>query len=80
MDSPTVPFFPISILTMWYLMCLFPHVATIFCANKMDNFMCLLEFECPKRLKVHSQAVPVLSTQNGLLIDMDFLYPGNTNW
>ena len=26
--------------------------------EKMDNFMCLLEFEFTKRLKVHSQAIP----------------------
>ena len=26
--------------------------------KKMDNFMCLLEFECAKRLKAHSQAIP----------------------
>ena len=26
--------------------------------EKMDNFMCILEFECTKRLKVHSQAIP----------------------
>ena len=26
--------------------------------KKMDNFMCLLEFKCTKRLKTHSQAIP----------------------
>ena len=26
--------------------------------RKMDNFMCLLEFQCAKRLNVHSQATP----------------------
>ena len=27
--------------------------------KKIDNFMCLLEFECAKRLKAHSRAIPV---------------------
>ena len=26
--------------------------------KKIDNFMCLLEFECAKRLKAHSRAIP----------------------
>ena len=26
--------------------------------KKIDNFMCLLEFECAKRLKAHSWAIP----------------------
>ena len=26
--------------------------------KKMDNFMCLFEFECAKRLRAHSQAIP----------------------
>ena len=26
--------------------------------KKRDNFMCLLEFECAKRLRAHSQAIP----------------------
>ena len=26
--------------------------------RKLDNFMCLLAFECAKRLKAHSQAIP----------------------
>ena len=28
----------------------------------MGNSMCLLEFECAKRLKAHSQAIPALGT------------------
>ena len=44
----------------------FPYIAPIFCAllcekeKEMDNFMCLLEFECAKRLRAHSQAIPVI--------------------
>ena len=26
--------------------------------KNIDNFMCLLEFECTKRLKAHSRAIP----------------------
>ena len=28
--------------------------------KKIDNFMCLLEFECAKRLKAHSRAIPAV--------------------
>ena len=28
--------------------------------EKIDNFMCLLEFECAKRLRAHSQAIPAV--------------------
>ena len=31
--------------------------------KKNDNFMCLLEFECAKRLKAHSRAIPELERQ-----------------
>ena len=47
-------------------MCLFPHNGTILYAflcekGKMVNFyICLSEFECAKRLNVHSQAIPAL--------------------
>ena len=30
--------------------------------KKNDNFMCLLEFECAKRLKAHSRAIPGFDT------------------
>ena len=32
--------------------------------KKIDNFMCLLEFECAKRLKAHSRAIPVHVVEN----------------
>ena len=47
-------------------MCLFLYITTILCAllckkkKKNDNFMCLLEFECAKRLKAHSRAIPAI--------------------
>ena len=42
----------------------FPHIAQIYVPfnvkrEKMENFMCLLKFECATRLKAHSQAIPV---------------------
>ena len=42
----------------------FPYIALILCAllyekEKLDNFMCCLEFECAKRLKAYSQTIPV---------------------
>ena len=45
-------------------MCFFLYIGQILCAfyvkkKKMDNFMCLLESECAKRLKAHSRAIPV---------------------
>ena len=45
-------------------MCPFLYIAQILCAllcekeKKMDNFMCLLEFEFAKTLKAHSWAIP----------------------
>ena len=52
-DSPTV----------WCLCAFFPIVPQFYVPfyvkrKKMDNFMCLLEFECAKRLRAHSQAIP----------------------
>ena len=52
-------------LTIWYLCALFPILLQFYAPfnvkrEKMDNFMCLLEFICTKRLKVHSQAIPDL--------------------
>ena len=51
-------------LTMWPL-CAFFFILLQFYVpfyvkkKKIDNFMCLLEFECAKRLKAHSRAIPV---------------------
>ena len=35
--------------------------------ERMENFMCLLEFECAKRLKAHSQAIPAFRITSGEL-------------
>ena len=50
-------------------MCLFPYCLNFLCPSiwkrkQMDNFLCLLEFECAKKLKAHSQAIPV-GSDNG---------------
>ena len=34
--------------------------------KKMDNFMCLLEFECAKRLRAYSQAIASGAAANWL--------------
>ena len=52
-DSPAV----------WCLCVFFPILPQLYVPfyvkkRKLDNFMCLLEFECAKRLKAHSQAIP----------------------
>ena len=53
-DSPTV----------WCICAFFPilpqfYVPFYMKKRKMDNFMCLLEYKCAKRLRAHSQAIPV---------------------
>ena len=64
-------------------MYLFSYIAQFFCAllceneKKNDNFMCLLEFECAKRLKAHSQAIPdgymvVMYSSSGQTRKFDF--------
>ena len=50
-DSPTV----------WCLCAFSPHCPNLMCPlmwkrKKIDNFMCLLEYVCAKRLKAHSRA------------------------
>ena len=52
-DSPTI----------WCLCAFFPKLLQSYVPfyvkkEKMGNSMCLLEFECAKRLKAHSQAIP----------------------
>ena len=52
-------------LTVWCLCAFFPIVPQFYVPfyvkkKKMDNFMCLLEFECAERLRAHSQAIPAL--------------------
>ena len=44
----------------WGLCAFFPvfYVPFYMKREKLDNFMCLLIFECTKRLKAHSQAIP----------------------
>ena len=56
-DSPTV----------WCLCALFPTLPQFYVPlyvkkKKNDNFMCLLEFQCVKRLKAHSQAIPEMGS------------------
>ena len=58
-DSPTV----------WCLCAFFPILSQFYVPfyvkkRKLDNFMCLLEFECAKRLKAHSQAIPASVNSN----------------
>ena len=36
--------------------------------KKMNNFMCLLEFECTKRLKMYSHAIPDIMAANDLVM------------
>ena len=36
--------------------------------KKMNNFMCLLEFECTKRLKMYSHAIPDIMVANDLVM------------
>ena len=50
--------------TMWPLCALFFILLQFYVPfyvkkEKIDNLMCLLEFECAKRLKAHSRAIPV---------------------
>ena len=54
-DSPTV--WP---LCAFFFILLQFYVPFYVKKKKIDNFMCLLEFECAKRLKAHSRAIPVL--------------------
>ena len=49
--------------TIWCLCAFSPSCSPFMCPSKWkikinDNFMCLLEFECAKRLKAHSQTIP----------------------
>ena len=61
-DSPTV--WP---LCAFFFVLLQFYVPFYVKNKKIDNFMCLLEFECAKRLKAHSRAIPgvnsIISTQ-----------------
>ena len=57
--------------TAWSYMKLFPYIAPVLYAllckkKKMDNFMCLLEFECAKRLWAYSQAIASCAAANWL--------------
>ena len=52
-DSPTV--WP---LCAFFFISLQLYVPFYVKKKKIDNFMCLLEFECAKRLKAHSRAIP----------------------
>ena len=52
-DSPTV--WP---LCAFFFMILLFYVPFYVKKKKIDNFMCLLEFECSKWLKAHSRAIP----------------------
>ena len=55
-DSPTV--WPLCALFFISLQFYVPFYVK---KKKIDNFMCLLEFECAKRLKAHSRAIPACS-------------------
>ena len=57
-DSPTV--WP---LCAFFFILLQFYVPFYVKKKKNDNFMCLLEFECAKRLKAHSRAIPELERQ-----------------
>ena len=61
-DSPTV--WP---LCAFFFILLQFHVPFYVKKKKNDNFMCLLEFECAKRLKAHSRAIPELERQGFFL-------------
>ena len=52
-DSPTI-----WCLCAFFLILLQSYVPFYVKKEKMGNSMCLLEFECAKRLKAHSQAIP----------------------
>ena len=54
-DSPTI-----WCLCAFFLILLQSYVPFYVKKEKMCNSMCLSEFECAKRLKAHSQAIPVL--------------------
>ena len=58
-DSPTV--WP---LCAYFFTLLQFYVPFYVKKKKIDNFMCLLEFECAKRLKVHSRAIPAPAEEN----------------
>ena len=69
-DSPTV--WP---LCAFFFILLQFYVPFYVKKKKIDNLMCLLEFECAKRLKAHSRAIPaphliiVHNQQNCLMYD-----------
>ena len=54
-DSPTV--WP---LCAFFFILLQFYVPFYVKKKKIENFMCLLEFECAKRLKAHSRAIPAV--------------------
>ena len=61
-------------------MCLFAVLSKCYVSfyvkkRKLDNFMCLLEFECAKRLKAHSHAIPEVMAKvktNGRIWTLEF--------
>ena len=69
-DSPTV----------WCLCAFFAVLSKCYVSfyvkkRKLDNFMCLLEFECAKRLKAHSHAIPEVMAKvktNGRIWTLEF--------
>ena len=69
-DSPTV----------WCLCAFFAVLSKCYVPfyvkkRKLDNFMCLLEFECAKRLKAHSHAIPEVMAKvktNGRIWTLEF--------
>ena len=70
-DSPTV----------WCLCAFFAVLSQCYVPfyvknRKLDNFICLLEFECAKRLKAHSQAIPEVMAKvktNGRIWTLEFI-------
>ena len=63
-DSPTV--WP---LCAFFFILLQFYVPFYVKKKKNDNFVCLLEFECAKRLKAHSRAIPAF-----LSISVELIY------
>ena len=61
-DSPTV-----SPLCVFFFILLQFYVPFYVKKKKIDNLMCLLEFECAKRLKAHSRAIPVIGSHWSVL-------------
>ena len=44
--------------------------------KKVDNFMCLLEFECVKRLKAHSRAILAWGCHIRTILNINHIYKG----